>query len=191
MRMGYGQRCSAIRLREAGDLVGERVTRHDGKIDLVLHPDEIELLRELATQTATVLIASDEAVGANPVRDRLFPRAYDDPTEDTAESEWQSIVHPDLVKGKATALGELLDDLDRVKSGSGGITTVDLSEEQMSTWVSALNDLRISLAVTIDLTEAQQEVPPSHVHAQGFAAYYFLTYLQGELLETLTGPFDF
>lgn len=171
--------------------MSERFTHRDDGVELALGPAEAALLRDLSNQVVAVVIGPEAELGANPVRDRLFPRAYDDPTEDSAESEWQSAVRPDLVRAKSQALEGLLADLDRGRKGQGSGVVVSLAEARLEVWVAALNDLRLALAVSIGLTEEHQEVPDDHPQAPMFDAYHWLTYLQGELIEEMIGPLGF
>ena len=48
--------------------------------------------------------ARSQAGRDNAATERLFPRAYLDPTEEDAETEWQAVVHDDLVREKLAAL---------------------------------------------------------------------------------------
>ena len=47
------------------------------------------------------MLADGSSVDA--VTQRLFPRAYLDPTEEEAESQWQELVHDDLVEARLDA----------------------------------------------------------------------------------------
>jgi hypothetical protein len=59
-----------------------------GGFDVVLAPGEAAVLTRLCEELTT-LLADDEPPGdqGDPVLERLFPRAYLDPTEEEAESE--------------------------------------------------------------------------------------------------------
>jgi len=78
---------------------------------------EVAALRDLAGQVGQVLGGGVPEHGTDPIRDRLFPRAYVDPTEDRSEDEFQSVVHEDLVRAKSEAVAALLADLDASADG--------------------------------------------------------------------------
>jgi hypothetical protein len=139
--------------------------------------------------------AADPSLGAahgadgpatDPIRERLFPRAYLDPTEEESEVDWQAIVHPELVRSKLEALSLLSASLDRARAKGGGVEVV-LSPEEVEAWLGALNDARLALGVALDISEdpAEQVVAPDDPGAPGLAVYTWLTGLQGELIDVL------
>jgi len=78
--------------------------------------------------------------------DRLFPRAYLDPTEDTSEGEWQALVHDDLVKNKLAAFDDVAALLAASSTGADGLVHVALSAAQENVLLLAVNDARLTLA---------------------------------------------
>ena len=106
--------------------VPERIRRSGDRLVLKLYPTEVELLRDLAGQLESVLDGGVPERGDDPVRERLFPRAYLDPTEDEAESEWQGSVHEDLVRAKSAAVGALVDSLDTGTESRRGTLELEL-----------------------------------------------------------------
>ena len=98
----------------------ERIRRSKDRLVLTLYPSEVEVLRDLAGQLESLFDGGVPERGGDPTRDRLFPRAYLDPTEDEAESEWQVAVHEDLVRQKSAAVGALMDSLDTGDAGPEG-----------------------------------------------------------------------
>jgi hypothetical protein len=124
----------------------------------------------------------------DPIRERLFPRAYLDPTEEESEGEWQRMVHPELVRSKLEALALLGASLERARSKGGGLEVV-LSPEEVEAWLGALNDARLALGVALDITEERVDelISPDDPAAPGLAVYTWLTGLQGELVDTLLG----
>jgi hypothetical protein len=171
--------------------MSERFVERDGGLEVHLGPAEAELLRDLARQVEAVVAGPDAELGANPVRDRLFPRAYDDPTEDEAETDWQAAAHPDLVRAKSDALAALLADLAAAGEGPGDRVVVVLDDARLEGWIAALNDVRLALAVSIGLTEQRQEVPDEDPQAPAFEAYHWLTWFQGACIEQLVGDLGF
>lgn len=146
--------------------------------------DEVAVLRDLSHQITQVLDGGVPDHGSDAVRDRLFPRAYVDPTEDRAERDFQSVVHEDLVRAKSHAIESLISGLDTGRDRRGRLE-VALSSKDVEQWVGALNDVRLALGVTLGVTEDRDEVGDDDPQASGFGLYDWLTYLQGALVDVL------
>lgn len=157
---------------------------------MTLFAAEVDVLRDLTAQVDELLAGGMPEHGADPVRDRLFPRAYLDPTEDEAETDFQAMVHEDLVRAKSEAIAALVASLDAGRERRGELLEVRLDPEQVAQWVGALNDLRLALGVTLGVTEDREdrddldEEDPEYF---AWAVYELLSSLQGELLAELTG----
>lgn len=165
----------------------KRFIRRGDVLVMTLHPAEVAVLRDLAAQVDELLAGGLPEHGADPVRDRLFPRAYLDPTEDEAETDFQAMVHEDLVRAKSQAVAALVASLDVGREGRDEALEVRLDPEQVAQWVGALNDLRLALGVALGVTEEMPEVAAEDPRAPGLELYGWLTYLQGELVEQLLG----
>ena len=146
--------------------------------------DEVAVLRDLSRQITQVLDGGVPDHGSDAVRDRLFPRAYVDPTEDRAERDFQSVVHEDLVRAKAHAIEVLVQGLDTGRDRRSRLD-VALSDKDVELWVSALNDVRLALGVTLGVTEDRDEAGADDPQADAFGLYDWLTYLQGTLVDVL------
>ncbi|MBK5289903.1 MAG: DUF2017 family protein [Acidimicrobiia bacterium] len=154
---------------------------------VTLESGEVELLENLVGQVRAVLTGGVPEHGSDPVRDRLFPRAYVDPTEDRAERDFQSVVHEDLVLAKSAAIEALVAGLDggRTKRGT---TEVTLDREGMEQWLAALNDVRLAFGAALGITEDRdpfEELPDDDPRAGGLAVLDWLGYLQSELLDVM------
>ena len=157
----------------------------DGALVVVrFEADEVAALQDLTAQMLAVFAGNVLERGADPVRDRLFPRAYLDPTEDTAETEFQSVVHDDLVKAKSEAVVALASSLASAADGRGRVK-LTLDPEGVQEWIAALNDVRLAIGVAIGVTEEEPDVDESDPRYAGFVTYDWLTWLQGMLVETL------
>lgn len=167
-----------------------RARRRGAVVDLT--GIEARLLAGLADQLAPLLEGGPTGgVSADPVRDRLFPRAYLDPTEERADREWQELAHPGLVAEKAAALARLTTNL--VDAGVGGIDDdamlrVQLSADDAEVWVGALNDARLVSGVALGITDSfdPSALDPNDPAQVPFFVYDMLTYLQGALIEVIT-----
>jgi len=161
--------------------------RRDGGATVRFEGVEVEALRDLAAQVAQVLGGGVPEHGTDPIRDRLFPRAYVDPTEDRSEEEFQSVVHEDLVRAKSEAVAALLADLDASTDRRDRLT-LELDPAGVEQWVGALNDVRLTIGVVLGVSEdddAEDDLPPDDPRAAGLATYHWLTWVQGTLVEVL------
>jgi hypothetical protein len=163
--------------------------RSGNRLLLTLAPEEVEVLRDLVGQLGSLLDGGVPERGSELMqertRDRLFPRAYLDPTEDESETEWQSAVHEDLVRQKSEAVGALVDSLDTGSDKRDGSVQLTLAPEVMEQWAGALNDLRLALGVLLDITDEHLEPDPADPRFAGFQIYNWLTWLQGALVQVL------
>ena len=88
-----------------------RFDRRGEAVVVTLESNEVELLRTIPDEVRDALeapVSKDD-----PVHNRLFPSAYLDPTEESAEQEWQELVHPELLQGRLAALELVSATLDR------------------------------------------------------------------------------
>jgi hypothetical protein len=113
----------------------------------------------------------DVAVG------RLFPDAY--PEDPERQAEYRLLAHTELLDSHLAALAVLEESAD----------AVHLNEEQAYAWMRAINDVRLVLGVRLDVTEEGTERPTDRddPRVPAFAAYDYLSHLQGELVEALAG----
>jgi hypothetical protein len=158
-------------------------------LDAVFEPGEAAVLTRLCEELTTLLAGDgtgDEQ--SDPVLERLFPRAYLDPTEEEAESEWQRLAHGDLVDGRRRALSMVEGALAgaTVRKGRFELT---LGEEQAQAWLAVLNDARLALGTRLDVTEDLDlsGLDPDDPDTAPFAVYWWLGMLQERLIDVLSG----
>ena len=156
-----------------------------GGLELSLSTEERDLLRALPDELRGLYEAGPD--DADPVRGRLFPRAYLDPTAEDAEREWRDLVHPELVRSRLAALDQLLAALDGARDSRRGDVVIPLEGESVSALLSVLNDARLALGTQLGVTDDvdYDDLDPSDPRAPGLAAYGWLTLLEGELVEAL------
>jgi len=166
--------------------MSRRFVRKGDIVRVTLSEPERDLLRGLPDQLRS-LYSSDDPDDA--VTTRLFPRAYLDPTEDAAEREWEALVRPEILREKLEALELVVKALDAAVPGRRGRLLADLSEDDVAAFLGVLNDARLALGTTIGVTDDLDlsVLDPSDPESAAYAAYGWLTYLQGELIETLLG----
>jgi len=159
--------------------------RRGGTVDATFERGELELLEGLPEQLRTLYGADDD----DPARARLFPRAYLDPTEEQAEAEWQELVQPGLLEARLDALSTLETTIAAAEPTKRDRLVVHLSAEEANAWLSVLNDARLALGSRLGVTDDTDlaTLDPSDPDAPTLAAYGWLTYLEGELVDTLLG----
>jgi hypothetical protein len=159
-----------------------------GGFDAVFEPGEAAVLTRLCEELTT-LLAGDGTGGeqSDPVLERLFPRAYLDPTEEDAETEWQRLAHDDLVDGRRRALSIVEGTLAAatVRKGRFELT---LSEEQAQAWLALLNDARLALGTRLDVTEDLDlsGLDPDDPDTAPFAVYWWLGMVEERLIDVLS-----
>jgi len=160
-------------------------TTRDGLV-VSLAEAEIGLLRRLPDELRALL----ESGGGDgdPVMTRLFPRAYLDPTEEAAEAEWQDLVHSELLQERLAALDLVTTCLERATAKRNRYEVV-LTEDEVHAWLGVLNDLRLALGTRLAITEDTDlgAFDPDDPAAPAAAIYGWLTWFQGEMVETLLG----
>jgi hypothetical protein len=152
-------------------LFRKRVKRLDGgRFKIRLGEEERTLLRNVSEEVRE-LLASDE-----PSLRRLFPPAYlDDPEK---EAEYQGLMREDLLASHQAALTTLEKTADATQ----------LDESELTAWMSALNQVRLVLGTSLDVTEETElNVDPEDPLAFSYAVYGFLGYLQEEIVSALAG----
>jgi hypothetical protein len=166
--------------------VSPRFDRRGDAVVVTLDANEVELLRTIPDEVRSVL--TDPPSKDDPVYNRLFPSAYLDPTEESAEQEWQELVHPELLQSRLAALELVMVTLDRAVTKRGR-AEVELSPEEVEAWLGVVNDARLTLGTRLGVTEdAESEaIDPSDPEAAVHAVYGWLTWFENDLLETLLG----
>jgi hypothetical protein len=151
-----------------------------------LTTEEVALLRRLPADLEVLVRGGDPD---DPVIQRLFPRAYLDPTEEEAEADFQGLIHADLVAERLAALALLDATLQRAEPARGQWVECELGEDEEAAWLGVLNDARLALGTRLGVTEEMdsRHLDPGDPDAAAFALYDWLTVLQGQLIEALTG----
>ena len=155
----------AFRFRH-GDVVARLDSAEAGIVGLLL--DQLEQL----------LAADADDVAGDPVMERLLPDGHRSDPELAAD--YRELTESSLRSGKS-------DDLAIVRAtlpDGGG--EVRLDPDQAASWLRTSNDLRLALGTRLDITEDSE--PPEDVTSeeeQQLAVYYWLTGLQGSLVDAL------
>ena len=151
--------------------IGRRIRRNRrGEFELRLPAEEREMLRSLPGQLLSLLGGGAD----EPDLRRLFPPAYARDRE--AEAEYRDLVGSDLLESHQEALRVMAATLDQPR----------LDDEQMSAWLTGLNELRLVLGTRLDVSEDQHPLDPSDPAAPAMALYGYLTWLQQQAVEALS-----
>ena len=160
-------------------MIRRRVRRaRGGGFELRIPADERQLLRALGPQMRSVLTeAAGTGEEADEAVERLFPVAY--PDDEDRQTEYRLLAHDEL---RASHLGALA-----VLEATADAERLD--EDQLSAWMRAVNEVRLVLGTRLGVTEEGDERPFSgrDPRTPAFAVYDYLTYLQGEIIEALSG----
>lgn len=128
----------------------------------------------------------------DPTLRRLLPDFYrheDDtaPPDDADDADslnaaLRSLHEPDIVEAKRVAAQRLLNTV----PVDGG--RFELTEEDANSWIAAVNDIRLSLGVMLEVgPEGPERLPADHPLAVHFDVYQWLTVLQEYLVLVLMG----
>jgi hypothetical protein len=152
--------------RRGDELVARLVDAEAGIVGLLL--DQLEQL----------LMADPTDTGGDPVLERLLPPGHTADPEIAAD--YRGLTEEGLRSGKT-------DDLAMVRATlppEGG--EVRLDDEQARAWLRTTNDLRLALGTRIGVT-ADTEPPDDPADEEGsqLAVYYWLTAVQGSLVDAL------
>ena len=143
-----------------------------------LDPAEAGIVGLLLDQLEQLLTADADDVADDPVLVRLLPDGHrGDPG---IAAEFRELTEASLRSGKADDLATV-----RATLPSGG-GEVRLDPEQAAAWLRSTNDLRLALGTRLDVTE-DTELPEDLTGEDGqqLALYYWLTALQGSLVDAL------
>jgi hypothetical protein len=141
-----------------------------------LDPAEAGVLGMLLDQLE-MLLDSEDADG-DPVLARLLPDGNRADAE--ASAEYRELTESSLRSGKADDLAMM-----RAALPDGGGEVV-LDADQAAAWLRCTNDLRLALGTRLEISEDSE--PPDDVvdeESQQLALYYWLTALQGSLVDAL------
>lgn len=141
-------------------------------------PAEAGILGLLLDQLEQLLAADAADIGTDPVLARLLPEGHRGDPELAAE--FRELTESALRSGKS-------DDVAAVRASlPAGGGEVRLDPDQAAAWLRTSNDLRLALGTRLDVTEDTE--PPDELtgeHDQQLALYYWLTGLQGSLVDAL------
>jgi len=155
-------------------LAVRRVKRSRGG-DFVLRipPPERDVLERLPQMLRELLERDDRT---DPALRRLFPSAYLDDEE--ASAEFESVVRDDLVAQRTAAI----ETMERT------LRAPRLTEDELVAWLAAVNDLRLVLGVRLAVTEEStpDEFDGDPETRASYRLYTYLSYLEEDVVEALS-----
>lgn len=102
---------------------------------------------------------------------------------DSLNAALRSLHEPEIIDAKRLAAQRLLETV----PGDGG--RFELTEEDANAWIAAVNDIRLTLGVMLEVgPEGPERLPADHPLAVHFDVYQWLTVLQEYLVLVLMGP---
>ncbi|MFN2525783.1 MAG: DUF2017 family protein [Actinomycetota bacterium] len=145
---------------------------------LGLEADEREAMRRLVAEMRTLLEA--EVPAEDPVRARLFPRAYED---EGAQNNYRDMIESELEQAKKAAL----DTVARTLGDEAGDLEVALLPDEVQAWLRLLTDLRLSVGTRLDVTEEKMsaEIDPLDPDAVAYDVLNWLGWIQELMLRYL------
>jgi hypothetical protein len=156
--------------------------QRDGTLVATMYEQEVELLAMTARDMVTIV----EEPPDGEVRDRLYPRAYLDPTEEKAQGEYDALVHDDLVRSRRTALEVLVAGLEGQSANRRGMVEIALSAEEEMQWLTAVNDARLVIGTALGVTEeGDTDYAPGDPRFEYGVLYSWLTQVHFELVSLL------
>ena len=178
--------------------------RNDGTFSLSLTLDEAHILINLAEQLLELLgegdfahhyenndpfaqlmaMQQEIAPPEDPVLKRLLPIAYSDPE---AADDYRRYTEPALRLNKQTGLRTIREAL-TVLVDNDEAGTIENLDPQL--WLKGINDLRLALSVRLDIDadsfETFENMPDENPQKAIYAVYFWLGWLQENLLLLLT-----
>ncbi|HYO36671.1 MAG TPA: DUF2017 family protein [Geodermatophilus sp.] len=157
--------------------------RRGGDVVAKLDPAESHVLGLLLDQLEQLLAADPDDVDGDPVMARLLPAGHRSDPELAAD--YRELTEAALRSAKT-------DDLAAVRASlpvDGGQLRLD--PEQAGSWLRTTNDLRLALGERIGVTEdTEPPEDPAGEEGQQLAVYYWLTALQGSLVDAVAAGRD-
>jgi hypothetical protein len=150
--------------------------RKGDEIHGTFRSNEVDVIRALIAEVSEVVAHGPRV---DPAVERLFPAVYaENPTE---AAELRRYVEDDLRQSKLDAAEVVLETVRR--------RTI-LTEEQADAWLRALNDVRLTLGIRLEIhddfdLEEEYEAASGERVVQ-LSIYGYLSYLQETLIEAMS-----
>ncbi|HET6551830.1 MAG TPA: DUF2017 family protein [Solirubrobacter sp.] len=154
-------------------MAGRRVRARRDRYMLALEPQERALIRQLLGELRELLALQPD----DPRVRRLYPAAYAEEPE--LEDEYRQLTQEELRSGRLAS----------VDAVEASVDAKSLTADELTSWMQAINALRLVLGTMLDITDDDEELAfsPSDPNARTMALY---GYLGGLLDEIVTVQLD-
>jgi hypothetical protein len=153
-----------------------------GLVAVTLLTEEVELL----SMTARDMMSIVEEPPDGDVRDRLYPRAYLDPTEEKSQAEYDALVHDDLVAARRSAFESIVDALEAAVPNARGEVEITLGHDDELRWLTGVNDARLVVGTALGVSEdLDTDFEPGDPRFEYGVLYSWLTQLHFDLVSLL------
>lgn len=144
---------------------------------LTLPDDERDLLTSLAPQLRALLttaLSEDD-----PSLTRLFPTAY--PDDDERDAGYQALVRDELLEKRFETIDVIESTVESTADGA------ELTGEELSAWMRAVNDLRLVLGTRLDVSEDDDpaDLDPADPDAPAWGIYHYLGMLVALIVDAM------
>lgn len=142
--------------------------RSDGDFELHLGEHERQVLGRLLGDLRELLSTDSPALA------RLFPPPYGD--DDERNEGYAALAGAELVEGRLAAIDLVESTLDEPV----------LDEQQLETWMRAINDLRLVLGTILDVDEGSRPSPGDDTEASMYATYEYFGVVLEHIVQALS-----
>jgi hypothetical protein len=143
--------------------------RRDGRYAIKLDPSVRAVLTAMSEQLSPMIDPGE------PMTQRLFPPAYPDQGDRTAEQEYRTLVDNALVNHHREAFAILAETAE----------AETLTEPELNAWLSAVGSIRLVIGTRLDVSEDMTPPEPSDPTAPEYALYELLGQLQYLMIDVL------
>jgi Domain of unknown function (DUF2017) len=146
----------------------------DGTFIIGLAPEDREFLSDLPRQMKALMESGDEASTR-----RLFPPAYHRESDGEREEEYRRFMREEILISKGAAMEMIAEK----------VHAETLTTDEMSAWMSAINDIRLVLGTQLDVYEGFDidDLPENDPRLPSLAAYGWLSGLLELIVARLSG----
>ncbi len=150
--------------------------RPDGSVEFRVDDRERELISDLISQLRDLLLTTSPTGPVDPNLRRLYPTAY--PDDEQRDADYQQLMRGDLLEQR-------LAQLDLVEAS---VSETRLDPAQAMAWLRAINDLRLVLGTSLDVSEDDDLalVQSDDPDATSRAIYHYLGALQSEFISAMS-----
>ena len=141
---------------------------------LRIAPQERALVIRLLGELSELLSSTDE----QPATARLFPVVHPDDAE--REAEYQRLMRDELITSRLAAIAAV------TKVLEGSAKKVTLSEEQLTSFMQAVNGVRLVLGTILNVSE-DDEVEEIEDHVPEYQLYAYLSWLLDSAVVAASG----